>query len=239
MEKLKGLWSGGKVNIPGVVYSEDWKPPSNMRREPNSPYREVLPTLDPRLENERNAYKLPTPEELPYTYLERTGALPLAAERVKARQYYMPTTDFSQFEYDDASPEEKRLTAQWAAELYNFNWAVPMGVFMVGSLVAFPFPNNAVRSVIGMSSCVIGLWAEWTRLSFTSARARQNLDDYLLTKEIWYIKNVEVYELEVETMSPAEAKIVQQEVLEFAESAKVQTIKPMGSSGPTYTPDNR
>ena len=198
-----GLWQS-KQTIPGVVYSEDWTPPAERDFQgwrgamyhvsPEKLPQRMQETLDVKKEVSRAG-----PEDSPYTFWERIGATPIAAARIRPRQYYMPTTDFRQYSYDDQSPEEVKLRAAWMARMYDFGWSYPATVFCICSAMCVPLPFR-VRLPMMASVSITVVFLEFQRVYTNAAREKEELDDFLVAKEIWYIKNVEVRELGIETL---------------------------------------
>lgn len=136
----------------------------------------------------------PTPEEKPYTFWERTGAMPVAISRLRARQYYHPYTDFRNFTYDEASPEEQDLRAKWLARMFDVSWHWPLIYFTTSFTCCLPLPP--VYRTPGVVCCALtAIFLEGMRVYINAGHEREDLDDYIVAKEFWYIKNVEALEL--------------------------------------------
>lgn len=187
--------------MPGVVYSEDMDPdgvdcvPAMSWRGATLHYINEL--IEPELLQRAQispANMASGPEEVPYSFFERLGLVPIHPSRMRPRQYYMPTTDFSQYEYDDSSPEENELRSRWLAHLYTFNTAVPAAILCVGGCMVLPL-HTARRLPAIFSFGVSGVFFEAMRIYVGAFKERQDLDDFIVAKEFWYIKNEEVYEL--------------------------------------------
>ena len=150
----------------------------------------------------------PSPEDSPYTIWERLGLVPIHLSRLRPRQYYMPTTDFSKYEYDEGSSEEHELRARWLSKLYMFDMMVPGSVLAFGMIVSFPF-HTFIRLPLFLSAGISGCMIEISRCYVLAMQERQDLDDFLLAKEIWYIKNEEVYELGLPTIPRGQERYYQ------------------------------
>lgn len=142
----------------------------------------------------------PGPEEEPYTWFERMGLAPVHPSRVRARQFYMPTTDFGMFDYDEVSPEERDLTARWMSRSLEFNMAVPTIFMCTSMMICVPLPTK-FRLPVLLACAVTGVMIEGVRANLAAAKERQDLDDFILAKEIWHIKNVETYQLGLPRMT--------------------------------------
>lgn len=147
-------------------------------------------------------------EDTPYTIWERVGLAPIHLSRLRPRQFYMPVTDFSKFNYDESSPEEKELRARWLAQLNMFDMMVPASVLMAGMILSFPF-HTFIRLPIFISSGISGCMIEMSRCYISALQERQDLDDFIFAKEIWYIKNDEVYEMGLPTLPRGQEKFYQ------------------------------
>ncbi|PBJ71451.1 hypothetical protein BCY84_16793 [Trypanosoma cruzi cruzi] len=191
----------GRVGVPGVVYSDEIDAASQLRDQREaSTWRgnlrnvrvETAPAL--LLRTSGGDQVLPGPEEDPYTFWERIGFVPVHPSRVRPRQYYHPITDFGLYDYDEVSPEEKELTAAWMAKVLEFNGAVPLGILCAAGCIVLPL-HTVYRMPLLVAAGATGVMVEITRSYMSAARERQDLDDFILAKEIWYIKNVEAYQL--------------------------------------------
>lgn len=200
ISRLRRVLSGEK-RIPGVVYSEDitagdldetqavWSGSFHNLNVESAP-----PLLKSSL-NKINELK-PGPEREPYTFWERVGLVPVHPSRIRSRQFYHPITDFALYNYDEISPEEKELTAKWMARVMEFNGAMPAGVVCCTACVVLPL-HTVYRMPLLVASGIAGVAIELTRSYMNASEQRQDLDDFILAKEIWYIKNVETYQLGV------------------------------------------
>ncbi|GET87689.1 hypothetical protein, conserved [Leishmania tarentolae] len=194
-------WLRGESRIPGVVYSdqlqnikEELERQQSIRWAGNlrNVRLESAPELIVRTSSSSAA--LPGPEEEPYTFWERIGLVPVHPSRVRARQYYHPITDFALYDYDEVSPEEKELTAKWMARVMEFNGATPAGILCAAGCLVLPL-HTVYRMPLLVAAGITGVAVEVTRAYMAASQQRQDLDDFLLAKEIWYIKNVETYQL--------------------------------------------
>lgn len=203
MGGLSGVWRWlrGEPSIPGVVYSEDMTDlASALEQQRNVAWGgnlrnvrlDTAPDLIIRTSSASEAR--PGPETEPYTFWERIGLVPVHPSRVRARQYYHPITDFGLYDYDEISPEEKELTAKWMAKVMEFNGATPAGILCVAGCFVLPL-HTVYRMPLLVAAGITGVAVEVTRAYMAASQQRQDLDDYLLSKEIWYIKNVETYQL--------------------------------------------
>ena len=148
------------------------------------------------LQNLRNAKADPAtqPEAEPYTFWERTSLIATHVSRLQPRIYYYPTADFSQYHYDDMSPEEKELKGRWMAKIFDFGWQFPLAIWSGFLTVGFglpPFHRWATLAIGGY----VAVFSEWCRVYNAALPERQDLDDFIVAKEIWYMKNVEAQEL--------------------------------------------
>ncbi|RNF02681.1 hypothetical protein TraAM80_06203 [Trypanosoma rangeli] len=134
------------------------------------------------------------PEEDLYTFWERIGVVPMHPSRVQPRQYYHPITDFGLYDYDEVPPEERNLTAGWMAKVLEFNGAVPLGVVCATGCVVLPL-HTVYRMPLLVAAGSTAVMVVITQAYMSAAKERQDLDDFILSKEIWYIKNVEAYQL--------------------------------------------
>lgn len=199
--------SSSSSNIPGVLRSEDYTPPApgdgpvwrgslthiitdNMKPETVQRIKDM------------DTCGAETLDERPYTFAERTGMIPVHPTRLQPREYYYPTTDFSAFDYDDASPEEKLLRKKWLTRLFEWKTRVPT-MFTMGSILTGMMLNRFRYAVI-MGGIVIGMQVEFARLFMRAMPERQDLDDFILAKELWYIKNVEVEKMGFPVLGPGE-----------------------------------
>ena len=199
---------GGKASkpddIPGVIYSENWQPPdadayatwrgAMYHVRPETMPKPMVHFLDVDAEVRKEG-----PETAPYTFWERIGAVPVSAARLRPRQYYYPTTDFSKFTYDDQSPEEVLLRAKWIARMYEFGWTYPATVFTASSAMCVPLPFR-IRLPAMVACAITAVALEMQRVYALAAKEKEHLDDFLFAKEVWYIKNVEARELGVELL---------------------------------------
>ncbi|KPI89082.1 hypothetical protein ABL78_1818 [Leptomonas seymouri] len=194
-------WLRCEPSIPGVVYSEDMVDLASVLEQQRSASwggnlrnvrMETAPAIFVRTNDAQEAK--PGPETEPYTFWERIGLVPVHPSRVRARQYYHPITDFALYDYDEISPEEKELTARWMAKVLEFNGATPAGILCIAGCVVLPL-HTVYRMPLLVAAGITGVAVEVTRAYMAASQQRQDLDDYLLSKEIWYIKNVETYQL--------------------------------------------
>lgn len=194
-------WLQGYPSGPGIVYSEDMHDVNEKlaelkerRWQGNLQHVRMDNVPDLFVEYAGVAKAKPGPEEEPYTLWERAGLVPVHASRVRERQYYYPVTDFGMYDYDDISPEEKELTARWMARVMEFNGAVPAGILCATGCVVLPL-HTRFRMPLLVAAGALGVAVEVTRSYMAASKQRQDLDDFILAKEIWYIKNVETYQL--------------------------------------------
>ncbi|AIN97167.1 hypothetical protein LPMP_171290 [Leishmania panamensis] len=194
-------WLRGEPAIPGVVYSdqlqnvkEELECQQNIRWAGNLRNVRLESAPDLIVRTSSSTAALPGPEAEPYTFWERIGLVPVHPSRVRARQYYHPITDFALYDYDEISPEEKELTARWMARVMEFNGATPAGILCAAGCVVLPL-HTVYRMPLLVAAGITGVAVEVTRAYMAASQQRQDLDDFLLAKEIWYIKNVETYQL--------------------------------------------
>eukprot|EP00796_Vickermania_ingenoplastis_P011115 gene11115-7741_t len=188
--------------IPGVVYSEKIRP-EDLSEDRQEEWAGVfcnvnLATAPPLLHHSMNIINeaRPGPEKEPYTFWERAGLVPVHPSRIRPRQFYHPITDFSLYNYDEISPEEKELTAKWMAKVMEFNGAIPAGILCAAGCIVLPL-HTVYRMPLLVAAGITGVAVELTRSYMGASEQRQDLDDFILTKELWYIKNVETYQLGV------------------------------------------
>ncbi|RNF20054.1 uncharacterized protein Tco025E_03883 [Trypanosoma conorhini] len=191
----------GRVSVPGVVYSDEVDAAAQLRQQREASawrgnLRNVRLDTAPALLLRTSGVdqSIPGPEEDPYTFWERIGIVPVHPSRVRPRQYYHPITDFGLYDYDEVSPEERDLTAGWMAKVLEFNGAVPLGIVCAVGCVVLPL-HTVYRMPLLVAAGASGVMVEITRAYMSAAKERQDLDDFILAKEIWYIKNVEAYQL--------------------------------------------
>ena len=194
------LRSDTKVKLPGVVYYNE------RSVIPGDGPKYVKPLYNVITENlkegtSRSALEspkvLPGPEETTgFTYWERMGWVPIHPSRLRPRQHYMPTTDFNMYDYDEKSPEEKELYSRWLARTLDLDASIPIAALLVSWVVTMPF-HAKVRVPLLLLTMIGAVTTEITRASIRAAPARQDLDDFHVAKEIWYIKNVEAYQMGV------------------------------------------
>lgn len=184
-----GLFGFGRVKMPGVVYSEDWTPPESLTRDVQLFANYNIDNISHET-RKLVSRKIATPEEEPYSWWERVGLFPIHPTRLRPRQYYYPVTDFRNFDYDDMSPEEQILKAKWLAALYEYD-SMPGMMALFGLSCPSVFLPMQVRVVY--ITCVAFSCAFWTAVKtyVDALPERQDLDDFILAKEIYYIKNVE------------------------------------------------
>ncbi|KAK7196234.1 hypothetical protein NESM_000559000 [Novymonas esmeraldas] len=194
-------WLRGEAAMPGVVYSDQLQSiAADLERQQNVPWGGTLRNVrldsapDFMVRSSSAAAALPGPEVEPYSFWERIGLVPVHPSRVRARQYYHPITNFALYDYDDVSPEEKELTARWMARVMEFNGATPAGILCVAGCLVLPL-HTVYRMPLLVGAGIAGVAVEVTRAYMAASQQRQDLDDFLLAKEIWYIKNVETYQL--------------------------------------------
>jgi hypothetical protein len=194
----------GKLQMPGVVYSEDWTPPdpSVFAGWRGAMYHMKLDKLPKGLAEHvdvERAVNKPGPEAEPYTFWERIGAVPISMARVRPRQYYHPVTNFATFDYDEQSPEEVELRARWLARMFDYGWTYPATMFCIGSAASIPLPFR-IRLPMMAAVGITVVFAEFQRVYANAAKEKEMLDDFLMAKEIWYIKNVETKEFGLDTL---------------------------------------
>ncbi|KEG14809.1 hypothetical protein DQ04_00301190 [Trypanosoma grayi] len=191
----------GRVCIPGVVYSDEIDAAARLQEQQEASLwrgnlrnirMDTVPGLLLRSNSPDQART--GPEEAPYTFWERVGVVPVHPSRVRPRQYYHPTTDFGLYDYDEVPPEEKELTARWMAKVLEFNGAVPLGILCFAGCLVLPL-HTVYRMPLLVASGATGVAVEIVRAYMSAAKERQDLDDFILAKEIWYIKNMEAYQL--------------------------------------------
>ena len=136
----------------------------------------------------------PKPEEKPYTFWERIGAMPVAESRLRQRQYYYPHTDFRDYTYDEASPEEQELRAKWLSRMFDVSWHWPMIYFTTSFTCCLPLPP-IYRTPAVVCCALTSIFLEGMRVYVNAGHEREMLDDFIVAKEFWYIKNVEALEL--------------------------------------------
>ena len=192
---LRALLSN-EPDIPGVVYYNSRSDVQVTERKFEGFLHNIRLDTAPRqlIEASRPEATRPGPEEEPYTWMERIGLMPVHPSRVRGRQFYHPTTDFAMYDYDELAPEEKELTAQWMSKCLEFNMAVPAFVLFLSAMVVLPL-HTRFRLPLLVACASTGVFIEGARSYLAASRERQDLDDYVLAKEIWYIKNVETYQL--------------------------------------------
>ncbi|KAG5508599.1 hypothetical protein GH5_06851 [Leishmania sp. Ghana 2012 LV757] len=203
MLELGGVWRWlrGEPTIPGVVYSDQMQNiKEDLERQQNIQWAGNLRNVrldsapDLIVRTSSSSAAPPGPEEQPYTFWERVGLVPVHPARVRARQYYHPITDFALYDYDELSPEEKELTAKWMARVMEFNGATPAGILCAAGCLVLPL-HTIYRMPLLIAAGITGVAVEVTRAYMAASQQRQDLDDFLLAKEIWYIKNIETYQL--------------------------------------------
>ena len=198
-----------KVVMPGVVYSEDWSMPDRFLPQThdssNHALFQRLPKAAERLSRYSEQIAGPRvtagPEVEPYTWWERIGGVPLTASRFRPRQFYHPTTDFRKYTYDEMGPEERRLKAEWISRIINPNWVQATMIWVTLSLPAVVLPAR-YRMPYAIATANSTFFIEAIIQWMDAAVERQNLDDFLVAKEVWYIKNVETAQLKIVTMDP-------------------------------------
>lgn len=199
---LPQKWRRRRCTFPGVVYSEDMEIEELMKE---TKWTLNVPNIDlsfnPQLRDRLAAINKPRPgpEKVPYTFWERMGLAPVHPSRLRPRQYYLPITDFSLYDYDEISPEEKELTARWLSRVFEFNAGTPMGILCGAGCLVLPL-HTVYRMPILIGVAVGAVAMEITRSYLAAAEQRQDLDDFIMAKEIWYIKNVETYQLGIPRM---------------------------------------
>lgn len=198
-------------DVVGVVYSDDLELheiKNNIEKKWVGGLQNVnLYTAPPLLYSPINQInKLePGPEKSPFTFWERMGLVPVHSSRIRPRQYYHPVTDFGLYSYDEVSPEEKELTAKWMAKVMEFNGAIPAGILCAAGCFVLPL-HTVYRMPLLVAAGITGVAVEVTRGYIGASEQRQDLDDFILSKEIWYIKNMETYQLGIPRMSSGEEK---------------------------------
>ena len=185
-------------------------------------------TLSPNVLAAMTAVK-PSVSERPYTAWEKLGILPIHVSRLQPRQYYYPYTDFSKYEYDVQSPEEKFLRARWGAKLFNMNLGLPLKIQFWFAVVAAVMPSNRFRLLMLGLGGVAAVHLEAARVALDALPEREALDDFLVAKEIWFIKNVETREFNINTLEG-------QELLDMQETCKQKNVPQAAIYGePTVT----
>lgn len=217
-----GVWVGSTREIPGVVYSDDiciTDITENLEKKWLGGLQNInLDTAPPLLHiplNQINEVHV-GPEKEPYTFWERAGLVPVHPSRIRPRQFYHPITDFALYKYDEVSPEEKELTAKWMARVMEFNGAIPAGILCAAGCIVLPL-HTVYRMPLLVAAGITGVAVELTRGYMGASEQRQDLDDYILAKEIWYIKNVETYQLGVPRIPLGHEK-------EYREAASLQPL---------------
>ncbi|CUG85491.1 Hypothetical protein, putative [Bodo saltans] len=184
------------LSIPGIIYYDSRSDVRVDERKYEGFLQNIKLDTAPRqlIEGGLPTNVRPGPEEEPYTWLERTGLVPIHPSRVRARQFYHPTTDFAMYDYDTMAPEEKDLTARWISKVFEFNMAVPTMVVCGGAMIILPL-HTRFRAPLLIALGATGVFVEGWRACLAAAKERQDLDDYIMAKEIWHIKNIETYQL--------------------------------------------
>lgn len=192
-------------DIPGVVYSDEIKL-DDVKKTVEKPWAGGLHNINintapPLLRNPINQINnlQPGPEKNPYTFWERVGLVPVHPSRIRPRQFYHPITDFGLYSYDEISPEEKELTAKWMAKVMEFNGAIPAGILCAAGCLVLPL-HTVYRMPLLVAAGITGVAVEVSRGYIGASEQRQDLDDFILAKEIWYIKNMETYQLGIPRM---------------------------------------
>ena len=206
-----GQGGSKRVDVPGVVYSDKWEVPTDFlpKKDTASSANHALFNRLPKAAERINAYgeKLAGPrvtagpEVEPYSFWERIGGIPLTSSRFRPRQFYHPSTDFRMYTYDQMSPEERRLKAEWIARIMNPDWMQATMIYVTLSLPSVLLPAK-YRMGYAMAASTTTFFAEAVIQWMDAAAERQNLDDFLVAKECWYIKNVETAQLKLVTMDP-------------------------------------
>eukprot|EP00759_Apiculatamorpha_spiralis_P010453 PhF_6_TR17133/c0_g1_i1/m.26413 len=196
--KIRGVYYEGDVarQLEAISKRESAKPSETAGLFTNMRPDTLTPAQVEALERMRQARDNPTtvPEKDPYTFWEKTGLVPIALARLRPRQYYMPITDFSQYDYDQMSPEEEDLRARWLARLQDVGWQIPLTIWGTFTTAAFALPKTQ-RLFLMVLGGYVAIFGEWCRAYANALPQRQDLDDFIVAKEIWYIKNVEAEEL--------------------------------------------
>lgn len=136
----------------------------------------------------------PAPEKKPYTFWEKVGAMPVAKDRLRSRQYYYPYTDFRDWTYDEASPEEQELRARWLSRMFEVSWHWPLIYFTTSFTCCLPLPP-VYRTPAVVCCALTSVFLEGMRVYINAGHEREMLDDFIVAKEFWYVKNVEALEL--------------------------------------------
>lgn len=192
-------------NMPGVFTNEDCEQhivgaiqSSDRKDDPwlgslNSMINHTMPSRfkDAFQARDENA---PSPEEIPYTFWERIGAMPVHVARIRPREYYYPWTDFRNFTYDESSDEEVQLRAAWLSKMFDISWHWPAIWFASGFCLVIPLPP-AYRTPSVVAIALTSVFLEGARVYVNAAPEREKLDDFIVAKEFWYVKNVEALEL--------------------------------------------
>lgn len=210
--KWKWLFGAAKrTNTPGVVYSEELRE-DDIKKGIEKPWAGGLQNINlatapPLLSSPINQINsvMPGPEKNPYTFWERVGLVPVHPSRIRPRQYYHPITDFGLYTYDEISPEEKELTAKWMAKVMEFNGAIPAGILCAAGCIVLPL-HTVYRMPLLVAAAITGVAVEVSRGYIGASEQRQDLDDFILAKEIWYIKNLETYQLGIPRIPIGEEK---------------------------------
>lgn len=188
------------VDIHGVVYSDDINVKAEMDRLALLPWQGSTQNL--RTESisdvlRRNQSRSDQgPEEVPFSFWERIGIVPVHPSRVRPRQFYHPITDFALHDYDECSPEEKELLSKWMARATEFDTTMPLGILCASSMIVLPF-HTMYRMPLLIGIGFTSVMAEIIKSYMAAFQQRQDLDDFILAKEIWYIKNIETYQLQL------------------------------------------
>lgn len=212
---LRRLWHQQPENIPGVTHSRQLTQEALSNEIDGTRWTGGLQhvnmdTAPPLLLSSLNTINdiRPGPEHDPYTFWERAGLVPVHPSRVRPRQFYHPITDFALYKYDDISPEEKELTARWMARVMEFNGAIPAGILCAAGCFVLPL-HTVYRMPLLVAAGITGVAVELTRAYMGASEQRQDLDDFILAKEIWYIKNIETYQLGVPRMPVGKEQLFQ------------------------------
>ena len=215
IEVWYGSWNpwNGRIHLPGVTYHDGSRSQHHDEKE-----IEILtsqlpsfkgPTfhhayMDLMTEEQKEYVKqlqnnAPSVEDVPYSFSEKVGCLPIHAARLRPRQYYMPTTNFERYDYDEASPEEEVLKSAFYAKALEFDVSLPAAGLLFSALFFMKVPSY-IRLTLISCITVTALMAEFSRSWLAANKERLELDDFLLAKELWYIKNDEVREHNIPTM---------------------------------------
>eukprot|EP01061_Rhynchopus_euleeides_P042625 TRINITY_DN74341_c0_g1_i1.p1 TRINITY_DN74341_c0_g1~~TRINITY_DN74341_c0_g1_i1.p1 ORF type:complete len:334 (+),score=57.02 TRINITY_DN74341_c0_g1_i1:78-1079(+) len=154
--------------------------------------REAAMALDlKRPDLNRTGYELPLYNYLcsPSTGLAAFEGAPTEPGHWGKRRYYYPVTDFSQLESpQDVSDEERMLKKAYEGvqDDPNYMWMTIGGVLGTIIGVSFRHVNTIGTVAVGLSG---GYFTDKLQTSFKTAYKIRDLDDYLIAKQVWFLKN--------------------------------------------------